>query len=291
MHYHKGKIHWENKKSINQTEIEEEIKEFNEIKISFEKQEDFIKRNYPKFSLVITVHNQEKYIKLNYYSIQKQELKDIEIIFVDDASDDDSSIIIKELMKKDKRIVYLKNKVNKKAFYSRNKGILKAKGEYIIVIDSDDLLINNILIKAYREAKKFDLDMVQYYFVAGVFPNAGLVKYNKYMGGILKGNSNVKHNFAHSGSRNLCDKLIRREAYIKSVKFMKEEFSKQIYFFNDDDDTSSFGLIHVVESYGFLDDIEYYYIFKPKGTYHDRNNPKNANLIIRSIFNNMKYFY
>ena len=96
MHYHKGKIYWDNKKSINQTETEEEIKEFNEIKISFEKQEDFIKRNYPKFSLVITVHNQEKYIKLNYYSIQKQELKDIEIIFVDDASDDDSSIIIKE---------------------------------------------------------------------------------------------------------------------------------------------------------------------------------------------------
>ena len=67
----------------------------------------------------------------------------------------------------DKRIIYLKNDINKRAFYSRCRGILEAKGEYVIVIDSDDILINNILIKAYETAKKFDLDIVQFYIISG----------------------------------------------------------------------------------------------------------------------------
>ena len=68
---------------------------------------------------------------------------------MDDESTDNTSLIIKDLIEKDKRIIYLKNDVNKKAFYSRNKGIFK--GEYIIIIDSDDLLLNNIYsIKSIR---------------------------------------------------------------------------------------------------------------------------------------------
>ena len=43
-------------------------------------------------------------------------------------------------MKEDKRIVYLKNDINRRAFYTRNIGILNAKGEYILVIDPDDIL-------------------------------------------------------------------------------------------------------------------------------------------------------
>ena len=105
------------------------------------------------------MHNQDKYIKYIYSSIQKQEIKDIEIIFVDDASIDNTAKIIKDLMRKDKRIIYLKNNVTRRAFYSRNKGILEAKGEYILVIDPDDLLINNILIKAYGIANQYELDI------------------------------------------------------------------------------------------------------------------------------------
>ena len=55
-----------------------------------------------------------------YASIQQQELKDIEIIFIDDASTDNSSFVIKDLMKLDKRISYIKNNINKKQFYQPN---------------------------------------------------------------------------------------------------------------------------------------------------------------------------
>ena len=98
-------------------------------------------------------------MKYIYASIQIQKLNDIEIIFIDDNSKDNSPQIIKNLMKKDKRIIYLKNKDNKGAFYSRNRGVLFSSGEYILVIDPDDLILNNILIKAYEISKYYDLDI------------------------------------------------------------------------------------------------------------------------------------
>ena len=91
-------------------------------------------------------------------------------------------------------------------------------------------------------------------------------------------------------SRNLWDKLVRREVYIKSVNFMKDEFKNELYVLNNDD-TAFFGLLHVVESYGFLEDIGYFYILRPRGVVYYRNDPKNTNAIFRSIFNNMRYFY
>jgi len=45
-------------------------------------------------------------------------------------------------MKLDKRKVYLKNNEQKRTYYSRNRDILEPKGEYILVIDPDDLILN-----------------------------------------------------------------------------------------------------------------------------------------------------
>jgi glycosyltransferase involved in cell wall biosynthesis len=170
------------------------------------------RRENPKISLTITLYNQEHYIRLFYASIQKQELKDIEIIFVDDASIDNSSLIIKELMMKDKRIIFLKNQRNKKQFYSINLGVLHSKGEYILSIDPDDYILNNILIKAYETAKLYDLDILQYYMLAGKS-----LWDIKYQSGIICQNINVRQIFYFGDTRNLPDKLIKRIVYIKSI--------------------------------------------------------------------------
>jgi cellulose synthase/poly-beta-1,6-N-acetylglucosamine synthase-like glycosyltransferase len=154
-----GKLYWNNQKSLNIDNVLNEIKLFTP-QISFERKTDFDKRENPKISLVITLHNHEKNIKSLYASIQKQKLKDLEIIFVDDYSEDNTSSLITELMNIDKRIVYLKNDKNKGAFYSRNRGIISSKGEYLICLDADDLLLNNILIKAFETAKLYNLDIL-----------------------------------------------------------------------------------------------------------------------------------
>ena len=104
------------------------------------------KNKNPKISIVITIYNQQNFIEKIYSCIQNQSIKEIEIIFIDDASFDNSSEVIKTLMNKDKRIFYYKNTENKGQFYSRYKGIKQSTGEYTIVIDPDDLLLNDILI-------------------------------------------------------------------------------------------------------------------------------------------------
>ena len=150
--------------------------------------------------------------------------------------------------------IYLKNDIKRRAFYSRNRGILKAKGEYVLVIDPDDLLINNILIKAYETAKQFELDIVQFYALRGYFESPKLWKELKNKGGILKNNEEIRNNFYFCISRNLWDKLIRKEIYIKSIIFMNKQFYNQIYYINNDD-TAFFGLLHVAKTYGFLEQI------------------------------------
>ena len=123
-----NKLIWNNQTSLDINKTKDEIKRYNKLEISFENKDDFIKREKPKITLIITLYNQENYIKPIYASIQQQELKDIEIIFVDDNSIDNTTKAIEELMEKDKRIVYLKNDINRKAFYSRYRAILNSTG-------------------------------------------------------------------------------------------------------------------------------------------------------------------
>ena len=287
--FYNGSLYWNNETSLNIHKILKEIKNFTPL-ICYDNKTNFEKRELPIISLIITLHNQENYIKLIYSSIQNQELKDIEIIFVDDCSEDNSTSIVQELMEKDKRIIYLKNLINKGAYYSRNKGILKAKGEYILCVDPDDMLVNNILIKAYKTAKKYKLDIVHFYVLKGYYKSPKLWSELKYKSGILKNNAEIKNNFYHCISRNLWDKLVKAKIFKKAANFMNREFYHELYFINNDN-TIFFGLLHVAKTYGFLEQIGYFYITRPRGSYYYRKDPKNMNIIFRSIFNNMRYFY
>ena len=288
--YIDGKLIWDNETFQDQEKIREEIKKYDNIEISFKNKNDFLYRQNPLISLVITIFNQENKIKSIYASILNQDLKDIEIMFVDDASTDNSTNIIKYLMKYDNRIVYLKNDINKRAFYSRYKGVKSARGEYVLVIDPDDLLLNNILIKSYTTAKKYDLDIVQFYIMTGLYNDSYLWSDMKYSNGILKGNSEIRNIYYYGVTRNLCDKLIRRETYFKAINFMKKEYYDADYHINDDD-TAFFGIIHVANSYGFLEQIGYFYILRELTMENEKKFLSGINSLFQSMCNNMKYFY
>ena len=229
-------------------------------------------------------------MKYIYASIQKQKLNDIEIIFIDDNSKDNSPQIIKNLMKKDKRIIYLKNKDNKGAFYSRNRGVLLSSGEYVLVIDPDDLILNNILIKAYEISKYYDLDILQYYVLRGSHINNTIWKRNKYKSGILV-NKEVKDVFFYSVTRTLWDKLIKREVFIKGINFMEKQFQREKYLVHSDD-TIFWGIINSANSYGFLEQIGYFYNSEnPTSTIHRYFVPDFINDIFHSLFATLKYYY
>lgn len=90
-----------------------------------------------KYSFIIPLYNSEQYIKETINSITCQSYDDIEVVIVDDGSTDNSCKVIEELMESDKRIKLFKNS-NHGVAYSRNYGVTKASGEYIIFMDSDD---------------------------------------------------------------------------------------------------------------------------------------------------------
>jgi glycosyltransferase involved in cell wall biosynthesis len=108
-------------------------------------------RNRIKVSVVVPVHNAEKYLRECIRSIVNQTLKEIEIIFVDDGSDDSSLAIIEEFAGKDERIKVFTQK-NGGAGAARNLGMDAARGRYLSFLDADDLFDPAMLKKAYNKA-------------------------------------------------------------------------------------------------------------------------------------------
>lgn len=112
-----------------------------------------------KVSIIVPVYNAEKYLNRCVESLINQTLKDIEMIFVNDGSTDNSINILKSYKEKDKRIVII-DKKNEGVSEARNQGISKAKGEFIFFVDSDDWIDLDTLEKMYKTAIQDDIDIV-----------------------------------------------------------------------------------------------------------------------------------
>ena len=112
-----------------------------------------------KVSVVIPVYNVENYLEDCLNSIINQTLKDIEIICINDGSTDKSLDILNEYSKNDDRIKIISQK-NQGHAVATNYGIKIAKGEYLYLMDSDDIVDLNALEDTYNLCKSKDLDFV-----------------------------------------------------------------------------------------------------------------------------------
>lgn len=118
--------------------------------------------NYPyKISIIVPVYNTEKYLDECLKTLEDQTLKDIEIICVNDGSKDSSLQILERHAASDKRIKII-DKENGGVCSARNAGIRVAEGEYISFIDSDDLVPNYAMEKAYNDLKKYNVEVVSF---------------------------------------------------------------------------------------------------------------------------------
>lgn len=93
----------------------------------------------PLISIIIPIYNVENYIGKCLESVIKQTYKNIEIILIDDGSNDNSKKICDEYSKKDSRIIVI-HKDNEGVSIARNTGLSIAKGEYIGFLDADDYI-------------------------------------------------------------------------------------------------------------------------------------------------------
>ena len=131
----------------------------------------------PKLSVIMPIYNGEKYINISLSSVMNQKFKDIEIIIVDDNSNDDSLKIIRSYIQKDKRIKLIENKENRRILYSKSLAALNTRGKYIIEIDQDDMFTrDDVFDILYNESEKYGLDILHfnYTFGEGIFDKAKL---------------------------------------------------------------------------------------------------------------------
>jgi glycosyltransferase involved in cell wall biosynthesis len=95
----------------------------------------------PSISVIMCVYNEEDCLPESIESVLCQDFTDFELIIVDDNSTDRSVEIIKDYQKRDDRIVVIKNNRNMGPAIARNLGIKRARGDYIAILDSDDIAL------------------------------------------------------------------------------------------------------------------------------------------------------
>ena len=95
-------------------------------------------------SIIVPVYNVEFYLKECLESIQKQTYTNFEVILVNDGSTDNSKEICEEYCRKDTRF-YLMNQENQGQSIARNRGVAESTGEFIVFIDSDDIVKFDLL--------------------------------------------------------------------------------------------------------------------------------------------------
>lgn len=121
-------------------------------------------------SVIVPIYNVRNFVDRCACSLFEQTLKDVEYIFVDDASPDDSIEVLKSCIekypKRKSQVVILRLEHNQGVSSARNAGLKIAKGKYIAYCDSDDYVDRNMFKQMYETAELSNADLVycDFYF-------------------------------------------------------------------------------------------------------------------------------
>ena len=114
----------------------------------------------PKVTVALSVYNAMPFLKSALDCIIKQSFYDIEILCIDDCSTDDTLHVLHEYSIVDERIRIIEKSMNQGLSASRNLAMKEAKGEYIIMLDGDDLFDYQMVEKAYKTALLTSAEMI-----------------------------------------------------------------------------------------------------------------------------------
>ena len=206
-----------------------------------------------KISVVVTVFNVEKYIRRCIESIQRQTIKDIEIIVVDDATPDNSMDIVEEMAKTDDRIIIIRHEKNMGLMWARKTGYMVAQGEYITFCDSDDYLPKDALELLYNGAISSNADIVSGWLTYVKTSGEEIIRYNslKYGNDKLSAYKSLLRKELH---HNLCGKLFKA-SILKDYTYKTYE-----HFTNGEDGCLFYQIVDNIDKIIQLDVSVYYYM-------------------------------
>lgn len=114
----------------------------------------------PKISVLMPIYNVERYLREALLSVADQTLRDIEILCINDGSTDDSRAIAAEFCKLDARFRLI-DKPNSGYGASMNRGLAEAQGDYIAILEPDDIYEPTALEALYKAAQVSDADVTK----------------------------------------------------------------------------------------------------------------------------------
>lgn len=184
-----------------------------------------------KLSIIIPMYNVAQYLEKCIGSVYSQGIneEEFEIILVDDESPDNSFAVATSLTKDKKNVTIISQK-NKGLGGARNKGIQKAKGTYLLFLDSDDWYLPKTIEKLLQKAIQFDLEILE--FGAQGVDVDGKIVYSK----SISSNHNIingiqyyqKHHYMDSA----CNKLYNRSFLVRNELNFLERLYIEDYEFN-----------------------------------------------------------
>lgn len=234
----------------------------------------------PKISVIVPVYNVEKYLPACLYSLLKQTFTDFEVICVNDGSPDNSSQILDKYAKLDSRIKII-NQKNQGLSMARNNGLLKASGEYIYFLDSDDELHYQTLEIVYTLSQLHNADLICWEFTSD-----DINEFHKKKLDINKLDVKISaspiflgtHKEKYRINFNACTKLYKREL-LNGI-----EFISGIYF---EDVPHTFTVLSKQPKTVVIDENLYYYRKNPNSITNQQSNPKQ----IRDYVTGLRFIY
>lgn len=241
----------------------------------------------PEISIVIPVWNRQNKILTALQSIEKQTFKNIEVIVVDDGSDDNSVNVIKQYKNTSKLNINLIQIEHSGVSIARNYGIDNAKGDYIFFLDSDDYIFKSDLLenllKIFKEHEFIDVVATNFYY----FKISSRPLGNKNT--IYDGNQLILNLKIVNCNYNPSLYFVKKEFLTKhNIKFMEHHFAEdRLFVFDLAYNNAKFYITNITSVIRTVSDnsttntngkYDYYHIIifkyileKLKLKYHDKN--------------------
>lgn len=211
-------------------------------------------------SIVVPIYNSEKTLCRCLDSLVSQTYTKIEIILVDNSSEDESLAVCHDYAEKDNRVkVYIRSDGNQGA--ARNLGISKSKGNYLMFVDSDDYVSKEFCSYALRAIKLYKSDITIFnYFTDS---DNGIIQKNVFLkenNGILSKEKVLKSLIKESFVWN----KIYRKSLFKNIKFPENERFEDI--------ATTYKLVEKANNICYLNKSLYFYVYNPQSTVNNHQN-------------------
>jgi len=195
-----------------------------------------IQNIHPKISIYLPIYNKETFLERSIRSLQKQTLKEIEIIGVNDYSTDNSYNILKNLSSSDKRIKIVNNTENKGLLYSRSMGVINSKGDYIMDLDPDDEILNDSDLEyLYSNTNNSHIDIINYGLIT-IYSNGVKKKHifcNLFNDTLFQ--PKLFDKYISDPDFFITNKMVKKEVYLKAYEAYKDKIYGEKCNYADDE--------------------------------------------------------